>query len=48
MDNLIDSLEFRDTPQGRLGIAWETWSEIEGELENDPPCQCVDCRRMPC
>jgi hypothetical protein len=48
MDNLIDSLEFRDTPQGRWGIAWETWDEIKGELENDPPCQCIDCRRMPC
>jgi hypothetical protein len=48
MDNLIDGLEFRDTPQGLLGIVCETWSEIEGELENDQPCQCVDCRRMPC
>jgi len=35
MDNLIDGLEFRDTPQGLLGIARETWGEIEGELEKD-------------
>lgn len=28
-----------------LGIAQGTWDDLQDELENEPPCRCVDCRR---
>lgn len=28
-----------------LGIAQGTWEDLQDELENEPPCRCVDCRR---
>ena len=47
MNNLLE-LEWRETPTRLIGIASDVWEELQAELENDPPCRCEDCRRMPC
>ena len=46
MDNDMD-LELCATPTRLLGIERETWEAMQAELENEPPCRCEDCRRMP-
>ena len=46
MDNDMD-LELCATPTRLLGIERETWEAMQAELENEPPCCCEDCRRMP-
>lgn len=47
MNNLLE-LEWRETPTRLIGIASDVWEELQAELENETPCRCEDCRRMPC
>lgn len=48
MTNRTDTehgLELRTGQTMLLGIAQGTWDDLQDELENEPPCRCVDCRR---